>query len=256
MIHRKQAPYPARFAALAAAGLSLALALTACQPGARTSSTTETTTSATSSDATTTTTTPPSSSETTTTAPTSSEPTTTAPTTSEPTTVPTTTPTSTTSTPDDGDGQLLPSHTQFDGTVLPPLDLGTVDMRSKLIDIARFIMHSPAQAKELRDYMSEMAYYSTDIDYIGVKADFVEVISVESSMSPSNYVFTLLRVPPGADVAALAAEVKAKADLMKWVCMGADAKDTFVRDDLILLVMGSQEQIDDGREAFEQLPEG
>ena len=79
------------------------------------------------------------------------------------------------------------------------------------------------------------------IDYIeGSKA-----VASEAQMIVSNpHGVVLLELPEGADVKAVAAEIEAKAELNKWICVSAEKAGVFTNGQYVVLVMSFKNIVD------------
>ncbi|MGI6536776.1 MAG: hypothetical protein ACOX22_00130 [Caldicoprobacterales bacterium] len=79
-------------------------------------------------------------------------------------------------------------------------------------------------------------------NYFGTKVEFESGIASEPIMMPSAYLLCLIRVNEGADIEKIKAEIKEKADPMRWICVGVDPSNIYVSNvgDVIMLVMSDE----------------
>lgn len=72
---------------------------------------------------------------------------------------------------------------------------------------------------------------------------FKECVALEPEIDIDAFVLGLFEVEEGSDVKAFAEELSAKANLQKWVCVGAEAKYIAVSGPYVLFVMSSKADI-------------
>ncbi len=80
--------------------------------------------------------------------------------------------------------------------------------------------------------------YHLYIDYV----DGYEAVAYAPQINVIAYFMALVSVPENVDANAIAANMKAKADLNKWVCVGADQMDAVVNGNVILFYMMDSER--------------
>lgn len=71
-----------------------------------------------------------------------------------------------------------------------------------------------------------------------------EALASEGMINAIAHSAVLLRLPDGADAEAVAKEIEANADPMKWVCVGAEKTIVSTHDNTILLVMSFADTAD------------
>lgn len=71
-----------------------------------------------------------------------------------------------------------------------------------------------------------------------------EALASDAMIRVTPHSVVLLRVPEGADVESIAKDIKANANPAKWICTGAEKTSVTYKDDVILLVMSSEELVD------------
>ena len=93
--------------------------------------------------------------------------------------------------------------------------------------------------------------------YFGVeKLDFVEAVAVEPMMGSQAHSVGLIRVADGVDVEKTKAEIKAKVDPRKWICVGVEPENVHVDSigNLIILAMDNY-IVDEIMKNFKSLPD-
>ncbi|WP_051650708.1 hypothetical protein [Lachnoclostridium phytofermentans] len=117
---------------------------------------------------------------------------------------------------------------------------------------------APAEKKSLEDMMSTILdgvnlpmVMNTTIDennfsyYLNLDAiPGAEGLASDAAMMSVAHSVVLLRVPSGSDVKSIANEVKANANPRKWICVEAEKVSVTYKDDVILLVMSTEEVAD------------
>ncbi len=96
---------------------------------------------------------------------------------------------------------------------------------------------------------SEIFPYFTFVDYI----EGSECLASEATMSSVAHSVVLLRLPEGSDVEKVRADMEAKADPVKWVCVGAEKVEVISKGNTILLVMSFEDITDKIVENFKNI---
>lgn len=76
-----------------------------------------------------------------------------------------------------------------------------------------------------------------------VDGTYTEAYSLQPMINVHPFAMGLFRVDQGQDPQVFAKEMKDKADLRKWICVGADSVYVATRGQVVLFVMGSTEEV-------------
>lgn len=100
----------------------------------------------------------------------------------------------------------------------------------------------------------EMAIQS----YTGLKSteNLNKVVVSESMITSQAYSLALVKVKQGADVEAVKREMIENVDMRRWICVGADVAYATNYNDVIFLVMSSEEDAKPQYEAFKEIVGG
>ena len=108
------------------------------------------------------------------------------------------------------------------------------------------------------DNLPEVAYTQLNADnyqyYLFVDPiEGAEALADDAIINAIPHSAVLLRVPEGADAAAVAKEIEDNANLNKWICVGAEKKIVKVHGNTILLVMSYTDTADAIAANFDKL---
>lgn len=108
------------------------------------------------------------------------------------------------------------------------------------------------------DDLPELAYTQLNADnyhyYLFIDPiEGAEALANDAVINAVPHSAVLLRVPQGADAAAIAKEIEENADLNKWICVGAEKKIVKVHGSTILLVMSYSDTADEIAANFDKL---
>ena len=70
-----------------------------------------------------------------------------------------------------------------------------------------------------------------------------EAYGLQPMININPFAMGIFRAAEGEDVSVLAKEIKEKADLRKWICVGAEAMAVATKGDAVFFVMGSQDEV-------------
>ena len=106
--------------------------------------------------------------------------------------------------------------------------------------------------------LPEVAYTQLNADnyqyYLFVDPiEGAEALADDAIINAIPHSAVLLRVPEGADAAAIAKEIEDNANLNKWICVGAEKKIVKVHGNTILLVMSYTDTADAIAANFDKL---
>ena len=96
---------------------------------------------------------------------------------------------------------------------------------------------------------SENAAYFLGTDDI----DYKEAVASEPAVSSIAYSVVMVRMNAGADIEKAKESIRNSVDPCKWVCVEAEKVEVLNRGDVILLIMSSEENVKNVKQAFEKL---
>ena len=96
---------------------------------------------------------------------------------------------------------------------------------------------------------SENAAYFLGTDDI----DYKEAVASEPAVSSIAYSVVMVRMNAGADIEKAKESIRNSVDPRKWVCVEAEKVEVLNRGDVILLIMSSEENVKNVKQAFEKL---
>ena len=100
--------------------------------------------------------------------------------------------------------------------------------------------------------MLEDGYFLDELDQeeagflIGAESldgKIAEAYGLQPMINVNPFAMGIFRVAEGGDAVAFAKELKEKADLRKWICVGAETMAAASKGDAVFFVMGSQDEV-------------